>query len=134
MRALIAQRAGLNATDAECIDYLLSNAPCTAGDLARVTGLSKSTITSALKRIEKAGYIIRRISPADRRVALIHPNLPLIQGKFGPYYKAVTVEFQKITDTYSTEELKFLAKHYNSMTRLYDQQVALLSDAEYRGN
>src|SRR5436305_1555207 len=77
MRTLIAERAGLNATDAECIDYLLSNAPCTARDLARVTGLSKSTISSALNRIEKAGYITRRTDATDRRMAQLHPNMPL---------------------------------------------------------
>lgn len=133
MRALIAERAGLNATDAECIDYLLSNAPCRASDLARVTGLSKSTISSALNRIEKSGCLMRQPDTTDRRVMQLHLNLPLIQARFGPYYKAVTMEFKKVVADYSIEELQFLTKHYLSMTQLYDKQVALLSDPAYRG-
>ncbi|HET6747111.1 MAG TPA: MarR family transcriptional regulator [Candidatus Saccharimonadales bacterium] len=133
MRTLIAERAGLNATDAECIDYLMSNAPCTPSDLVRVTGLGKSTVTSVLHRLEKAGYITRQTHTEDRRVLQIYPNLPLIHAKFGPYYKAVTLGFREITADYGLEELQLLTKHYNRMTDLYERQVMLLSNPNYKG-
>ena len=134
MRSLIADRAGLNATDAECIDYLMSNSISTASDLARATRLSKSAITSVLQRLEKAGYITRHTSSTDRRSSQIQPNIPLIQAKFGPYYKAVTNEFQKIVADYDLDQLELLTKHYKRMTQLYEQQVKLLSDPKYEGH
>ncbi len=133
MRSLIANRAGLNATDAECIDYLLSNSIATASDLSRETRLSKSAVTSVLQRLEKAGYITRHAIATDRRSSQIRPNLPLIQAKFGPYYKAVTIEFQKIAADYDIDKLRLLTDHYRRMTQLYEQQVELLSDLDYKG-
>lgn len=133
MRSLIADRAGLNATDAECIDYLMSNSISTASDLARATRLSKSAITSVLQRLEKAGYVTRHAIATDRRSFQLRPNLPLIQATFGPYYKAVTIEFQKIAADYDIDTLQLLTEHYRRMTQLYEQQVTLLSDPKYKG-
>ncbi len=134
MRSLIAERAGLNATDAECIDYLLSNPISSASDLAHATRLSKSAITSVLQRLEKAGYISRHADATDRRSSHIRLNLPLIQARFGPYYKALSIEFQKIVAKYDIEEMQLLIAHYRRMTQLYEQQVALLSDPKYKGS
>ena len=40
-------------------------------ELARKTMLSKSTLTSMLDRLEKAGYVVRKHSQEDRRKILI---------------------------------------------------------------
>ncbi|HEV9037015.1 MAG TPA: hypothetical protein VGQ51_10350, partial [Puia sp.] len=41
----ISQEAGLNATDAECLDYLMEMGPSTAGALAQATGLTTGAVT-----------------------------------------------------------------------------------------
>lgn len=40
-------------------------------ELAQKTGLAKNTLTAMLGRMEEAGLVVRRASPADRRQSLI---------------------------------------------------------------
>src|SRR5882757_4375726 len=68
---LIAQRIGLNVTDAECIDFLQEMGPSTAGALAKATGLTTGAITNVIDRLEKAGFVKRGPDPKDRRKVIV---------------------------------------------------------------
>jgi len=133
MRSLIAARAGLNTTDAECIDYLMHAGTASATDLVKATGLTKSTVSSIVVRLEQAGYIDRQTNPIDKRRILLRPKMQLIGRHFGPYYAAVTLGFQDIVSGYTEEEIAVITEHYAHMTALYERQVKLLSDPAYKG-
>ncbi len=62
---------GITGTEAHLLSYLASYAPVPVGDLVRVFGLKKSTLTGILDRLEEAGYTIRQINPDDRRSFLL---------------------------------------------------------------
>ncbi len=51
--------------------YLLSYEPCQVGELLRVFGHKKSTLTSILDRLESRRYLVREVHPADRRSFLV---------------------------------------------------------------
>ena len=56
----VAERAGINATDLESLDFLRREGPMTAGRLAELTGLSTGgAITALIDRLEKAGFVRR---------------------------------------------------------------------------
>src|ERR1700761_1536766 len=66
----IATVAGVSITDLKCLDYIDRQKEATAGDLARLTGLTTGAITAAIDRLEKAGLARRERSETDRRKVL----------------------------------------------------------------
>jgi DNA-binding MarR family transcriptional regulator len=63
----VADTIGLNRTDMRCIDLLDREGRLTAGQLAAQTGLTSGAITTAIDRLEKAGYARRVRDTNDRR-------------------------------------------------------------------
>lgn len=126
MRSLIAEHAGLNVTDAECIDYLMELHQASAKDLAQAMHLSKSTITSMLDRLERTSYITREADQNDHRRVVVRPNMDLIRARLRPFYLAHGAEFQKIAEQYTETELHLLTSHYKRMTDLYVREIERL--------
>jgi DNA-binding MarR family transcriptional regulator len=62
----VARRAGINRTDLRALDHLTREGPVSAGDLARLTGLTTGAMTLALDRLETAG-LVRRVRQTDDR-------------------------------------------------------------------
>ena len=67
----VAEAVGLNLTDMGCIDVLSQHGPMTAGQLALQTGLSSGAMTTAIDRLESAGYARRVRDQRDRRRVLV---------------------------------------------------------------
>jgi DNA-binding MarR family transcriptional regulator len=63
----VAARLGLNATDEKILDLLDREASVTAGGLVQQTGLAPSSITAALDRLERKGFVRRHRDPVDQR-------------------------------------------------------------------
>ena len=53
--------------DMVCMDIILFNDDCTPSLISERLGVAKSAVTVRLKRLEKEGYIIRKVSEKDRR-------------------------------------------------------------------
>src|SRR5262249_18028187 len=66
----IARRAGITATDMECLDLIMMGGPATAGEIGRRTGLSSGAVTGLIDRLEKLGMVERAADPNDRRKVL----------------------------------------------------------------
>src|SRR5580693_2437800 len=67
----VADALGLNRTDMRCMDVIEREGPVPAGKLAAATGLTSGAITTALDRLERAGYARRADDPSDRRRVLV---------------------------------------------------------------
>src|SRR3979490_3402685 len=67
----VADAIGLNRTDMRCLDVLSREGPVTAGRLAEATGLTSGAMTTALDRLERAGYARRTRDATDRRRVLV---------------------------------------------------------------
>lgn len=85
LRQSIAQSMSLNASDAECIDYLMEMGPASAGDLAEPTGLTTGAITAMLSRLEAAGLVARAKDPNDGRKVIV-TLVPKKHAKAGKLY------------------------------------------------
>lgn len=69
--ATVARILGISSGDLECLDFVATHQPVTAGALAGTTGLTTGAITGVVDRLEKAG-LVRRVRPdSDRRKVLI---------------------------------------------------------------
>lgn len=65
--ASIARMLGVSSSELECLDFVSSNEPVTAGVLAGVTGLTTGAITGMINRLERAGFVRRERPDTDRR-------------------------------------------------------------------
>src|SRR5919197_6009452 len=69
---IIASFFGIHKTDLESLDliYLRSGA-CSAGELAKATGLTTGSTTALIDRLVNAGYVVREADPNDRRRQIV---------------------------------------------------------------
>jgi len=65
------EQFGLTPSEGHMLTYLRSYSPTPVGELHRVFGIKRSTLTSTLDRMEKRRLITRRLSTEDRRVFLV---------------------------------------------------------------
>src|SRR5437868_15519034 len=72
-RELIAKRFGVSATDLECVDFLIEQGSATAGELARLTGLTTGAVTGVIRRLTNAGVVTAQPDPTDRRRVIVTP-------------------------------------------------------------
>jgi DNA-binding MarR family transcriptional regulator len=65
---------GINQTDLICLNALFRQGALTAGQLAATIGLTSGATTTAIDRLERAGYVHRQPDPSDRRRVLVEPS------------------------------------------------------------
>jgi DNA-binding MarR family transcriptional regulator len=87
---VLCELLGINRTDARCLDMLQIDGRMTAGELAKAAGLSPGAATTAIDRLEEAGYARRIPDPVDRRrvyveaTELSHERAAELMGPMGP--------------------------------------------------
>lgn len=59
--------AAVGSSEVHIIAYIKRFGPCPMGELSRVFGFKKSTVTGMLDRLTEKGYISREVNPEDRR-------------------------------------------------------------------
>jgi predicted ArsR family transcriptional regulator len=102
----IANIAGVSVTDLKCLDYIDRVGDVTAGDLARLTGLTTGAITAAIDRLEKAGLARRERSQTDRRKVLVRLCESPAMARIAPFYEALGRESAQMIGRYTTAQLE----------------------------
>jgi DNA-binding MarR family transcriptional regulator len=102
----IANVAGVSVTDLKCLDYIQRRGDATAGDLARLTGLTTGAITAAIDRLEKAGLARRERSEVDRRKVFTRLCQSSATKRIMPIYEAMGGEMARLAGRYSEQELE----------------------------
>ncbi|AIG78534.1 Hypothetical protein AJAP_28480 [Amycolatopsis japonica] len=74
---------GINATDLAAMEHLTTDGPLTAKDLADRLRVSTAASTHIVDRLEKAGHIVRRPHPTDRRKVMVEPVAESMDRLFG---------------------------------------------------
>jgi MarR family transcriptional regulator, organic hydroperoxide resistance regulator len=121
-RLAIANRMGLTVTDAECLDFLMDTGSATAGELARQTNLTTGAISGMIRRLESAGFVVSERDPSDRRRVIV--TLILERLKPGAaLYEEFLEQGERAMADYSTDQLNFLAQHYERMSAVYLNQL-----------
>ena len=108
----VADRAGISASDMDCMDFLNLEGRMTAGRLAELTGLTTGAITGVIDRLEKAGYVRRERDESDRRKVFI-AVVPETAARIGRLYVPMQQSMQKVWSRYSEEELRLLLRFAN---------------------
>jgi DNA-binding MarR family transcriptional regulator len=104
----VANITGVSITDMKCLDYVDRGGDVTAGDLARLTGLTTGAITAAIDRLEKAGLARRERSETDRRKVFIRTRQSPLAEKIAPIFESLAKEAAQLTTRYTTRELEVI--------------------------
>lgn len=124
LSAAIARHAGISPADLEVLGAIEQRGPLTAGELARLTGLSAAAVTGLIDRLERARVAERRPDPADRRRVLV----AVAQGaeRIAALYGSLERDARRVLDGRSARELKTISAFLRDMHAIGVEHVARL--------
>jgi DNA-binding MarR family transcriptional regulator len=115
----IAREFGLMVTDTQALHLLvLRDDIRNAKQLSQATGISTSTISRVIDRLEQAGYLHRRPDPADRRSARLELDMAKVQPLIDRYAEYVT-HLEKVNAGYTDDQLALIAGYLERTTGLF---------------
>jgi DNA-binding MarR family transcriptional regulator len=118
----VARRLRLNRTDLRCLSVLSQAGAMSASALADAAGLSRGAMTTALDRIEAAGYARRVWDQRDRRalrVEMTDAAKQEVEVLYGPLAKAGFELLQK----YTTQQLEAVLRYLEDGRQLQRAQA-----------
>ncbi|MFA7216918.1 MAG: MarR family transcriptional regulator [Candidatus Paceibacterota bacterium] len=121
----ISEITGIHPTDIKCLDFLSEVHSATAGELAKITGLTTGAITAVIDRLESAGFVKREADVKDRRKIIIRfiagrPNhLGLVQDLFAN-------KIPNLLSTYKTDEIKLIEEWNIKMAEVLHNEIEKL--------
>lgn len=127
----VAESSGMHTTDIKCLDFLVEARSATAGDLARVTGLTTGAITAVIDRMEKAGFIKRTADSNDRRKIIIkllveHPK------HFQVVHSLFANQMPKILSEYKSNEIAIITDWNSKLISLFQDEIKKLKDLKQK--
>ncbi|MFN8474640.1 MAG: MarR family transcriptional regulator [Anaerolineae bacterium] len=123
----MAHHFGLSPTEWKCGE-LIHRSPdgLTAGQLARLTGLTTGAITGIIDRLEKAGFARREADPHDRRRVIVRPA-PDRLAEASDVFASFLDAYREALAMYSDEELAFLLAYTRRVTAMVEREAAKLN-------
>lgn len=122
----IAIKMDLNTTEAVCIEYLVEKGASTAGDLAKVTGLTTGAMTNVIDRLERAGLVKREKHPNDRRKVMVI-FLPEKHKRIVKTHDSIMTELSELFSSYSKKEIKLLIAFTSALNGIYRKHTEFMS-------
>ncbi|WP_230986557.1 MarR family transcriptional regulator [Cohnella fermenti] len=118
----VATALGLYNNDFLSIDILHERGPITAGELAKLTGLTTGSVTALIDRLEKNGFVHRQPDPQDRRKVII---VPLYENKeeVSTIYLQLHAEMVRLAASYSDEELALITRFLGQASAVLEDQI-----------
>jgi DNA-binding MarR family transcriptional regulator len=117
-----AELMGVNLTDLRCLSRLHAAGPSTAGDLAAAAGLTRGAMTTAIDRLERAGYVARVRGEADRRTVRVQPT-SAARGVVEQIWGPIAAAGRSVLARYSPAELALLADALREARELQEHEV-----------
>ena len=121
----VAERLAINRTDLACLTSLYRRGAMSAGQLADESGLTPGAITTALDRLERAGYAQRTRDEVDRRRVLVELTL-LARQTAADLYAPVLEAGKAGYERYSLDELRLLRDFLRRAQQIQAEHVAHL--------
>jgi DNA-binding MarR family transcriptional regulator len=121
----VSARFGLSSSDLECLDLALLSGGATAGEFAKVTGLTTGAITGVIDRLEQAGFVRREKHPTDRRKVVVRARTAMTR-RIAPLYDSLQREMTALWSSYSDEQLAVILDFLHRSCDLAVQEIAKL--------
>lgn len=114
----IARNAGFVGTDHKYLGFFLQKGSLTAGELAKLTGLTTGAVTGLIDRFEKKGLVKREFDKNDRRKVVIVPDNQKITTLLEPFYKEFQQQTENLIATFSEQEIEVIASYLSKSMEL----------------
>ena len=127
----VARRLQLNRTDLRCLSVLSQAGAMSASALADAAGLTRGAMTTALDRIERAGYARRVWDQQDRRsvrVEMTGRALKDVEVLYGPLAREGLALLQKYTNEELAAVLRYL-EDGQQLQRAHAQRIRALGNS-----
>ena len=121
----VADTIGVNRTDMRLIDLLDRERRLTAGQLAAWTGLTTGAITTAIDRLEQAGFARRVRDSDDRRRVYVELNPDMIARVSGFYSEHARLA-EDVYHRYTEEQIELLLEFFGRSREFNDRKAAAL--------
>src|SRR5512134_2060779 len=121
----VSERFGLSSSDLECLDLALLSGGATAGEFAKVTGLTTGAITGVIDRLERAGYVRREKDPTDRRKVIVRAR-PAMTRRIASLYDSLQREMTALWSQYGDDQLALILDFLIKSCDLAVQEIAKL--------
>ena len=126
----LAERAGLNGTDWECLDVLDWTGPITAGELARRVGITSGAVTGAIDRLERGGWVRRAADPTDRRKVMVELVPPAPDGPHAARYAELVelfgplqVDITELVDRFDDDQLETIVEYLRGANEAVERSI-----------
>jgi DNA-binding MarR family transcriptional regulator len=107
----IADKMGVSATDYKCLDIVMQgDKPLTAGQIAKMSGLSTGAVTGVIDRLEKRGFVRRVRDPHDRRKVLVEVT-KMDMSKFGDHFEHLATGMAEVLEQFSPQERAVIERY-----------------------
>ncbi|WHT19441.1 MarR family transcriptional regulator [Crossiella sp. CA-258035] len=123
----LSARLDISVTDWKLLGLLETHGPLSAGELSQHSGLAPASITSAIDRLAKRGYVHRNRDTTDGRRVLIALDEGLLQGvdaQFEGFFRRLGALVERYTDA----ELDLLAGFLEQNAALMREATAELTE------
>ena len=117
----ISEITGIHPTDIKCLEFLKEVQFTTAGELAKITGLTTGAITAVIDRLENAGFVKRQADDNDRRkiiikLVVVPDNLKLVRDLF-------INQIPELLSGYKVEEIKLISDWNIKITTVFHNEI-----------
>ncbi len=110
-------RLGVNRTDLRCLSVVSQAGAMTPSALADATGLTRGAMTTALDRLERAGYLRRVRDQKDRRSLRVEPVKEAMKGVL-ELYGPIAAEGARMLQKFTAAELSAVLKILDESTKM----------------
>ena len=113
----VARMLGISNSDLECLDFVATRQPVTAGALAEATGLSTGAITGVIDRLEKTGFVQRVRLDSDRRKVFVSTTdtfLEKVVPLFEPMQRLQSAVIGRTTAEHLRTVASFMTRSLNA--------------------
>jgi DNA-binding MarR family transcriptional regulator len=123
----VARRAGINATDLQCLSLLMMDGPMTPGVLAERSGVTTGgAITTVVDRLERAGLARRDRADDDRRKVIVTADAGEVGRRLAPLYDGVQRQWQVHLDGLTDDEIQLAVRLFSAAAEINENATANL--------
>lgn len=129
----VADTVGMNRTDMRLIDVLEREGRLSAGELAAWAGLTTGAITTAIDRLEQAGFARRVRDTDDRRRVYVELNRDAL-ARTGDFYAEHAQLAEQLYHHYTEEQLDILLGFFARSREFNERKAAELEAKLAKGD
>ncbi len=128
MHEAIARKAGLTGSDHKYLGLILQHEELTAGDIAKLTGLTTGAVTGLIDRLEKKKLLKRQFSKDDRRKVIIKPQVENSMKLLTPIFNDLQQKTLELIATFSEKEIQTIERYFKEATSIMRETTNALNN------